>query len=583
MRVDTALAGREKEWTFVGRRSWREKAGVLYPPVYCNPLFDRGEQMPPEYYCEYARLEYAYPTTEVFSDVDARITFEQRYAYKKSCGIVLRAIDSVRFYAVEAVDMGRKGHDYRVSLILHDGRGYLTEIACGYAPHSVQADAVIHGRITDRRMWEASSPDPATLRVVTEGPKIKVLMDGRELFTAEDSTFRAGASGIFAMGPVRILDYRLDGTPAGAAVEPWHIVNEPRLFFYPVPDNAVEGYHGSPVLTRSTKGEIILTFFQGKAGPPGSAAGVRGNTVGVAFTTSADDGRTWSSPKIAYRKEGYSAHGGYCIYPHEDGRWTLLMCGLERVADEQHSPEGRIVSLESTDRGETWSEPREMILGGKPASSYEMRLRAYSPILRLSDSTLIQSWYWYSGSDEERRARSFVIKSPDDGRTWSAPIFIDNTEFDTNECAIAEVEPGHLVAFMRTLRARNMWRSESRDYGQTWTALVQSTLSATCPLLMARGGALVLAARNGGGNMVTISFDSGHTWTKPRIILVGGMGSMIGLSDGRFLLAAVTWWGNPARIRAHVFRLTAYGPEPALEGYENLRYSSDLDLLWRDY
>ena len=534
----------------------------------------------PGLYCERSPFECAYPTTQVFSEVDASVTFELRYSCGNACGIVLRAVDSVRFYSVEAVDMGRKGNDYHVSLVLHDEQGYLTEIACGYAPHAGQPDAVLHGGIEDRRMWERSSPGPATLRVTTDGPKIKVLMDGSEVFTAHDSTYRAGATGICVDGPVTILDYTLKATPAVGKAEPWRMIDKPRICFYPVPDDAVGGYHGASIVTRSTKGEIILSFYQGKRKPSGYPS-IDGPTAGVAFTTSADDGRTWSPPKVAYRREGYLAHG--LIYPHEDGRWTLVASESERIQGGQYAPP-RIISMESADRGETWSEPHELILGGKPASDYggEGRISLYGPIFRLSDGTLIQTWYWYSGANGTRRDSSVLVRSTDDGRTWSAPIFIDNTEFDTNECAVAELEPGHLVAFMRTLRARNMWRSESTDYGKTWAPMVQSTISAECPLLIAQQGALVLAGRGFGGLTVAMSFDGGQTWTRPRVIPVGSMGGMVGLSDGRVLATVSTWWGNPARMRACIFRITPDGPEAAFEGYEDVRYVSDLDLLWRE-
>ena len=63
VQVNTTLAGREKEWTFVGRSTWTEKGGMISSPltnyaVYVDhPEFRWSKQ-------------YAYPTTQFFSDLD---------------------------------------------------------------------------------------------------------------------------------------------------------------------------------------------------------------------------------------------------------------------------------------------------------------------------------------------------------------------------------------------------------------------------------------------------------------------------------------------------------------------------------
>ena len=41
---------------------------------------------------------------------------------------------------------------------------------------------------------------------------------------------------------------------------------------------------------------------------------------------------------------------------------------------------------------------------------------------------------------------------------------------------VVELEPGHLAAFMRSRAADNIYRSESKDNGETWTAPVPTVL-----------------------------------------------------------------------------------------------------------
>ena len=154
--INTRLDGREHAWSFSGRPTWKEIDGVIYSPMFSNPLFDRGDQIP-NTYADYAlyeehpemcfRWEQAYPTLAFFTDIETSIDLQQYYSSGGGCGLIFRALDSVRFYAVEVTDMGRKGHDYRVALMVSDASGYRTELACGYAPHSVVEDDLIHGRI----------------------------------------------------------------------------------------------------------------------------------------------------------------------------------------------------------------------------------------------------------------------------------------------------------------------------------------------------------------------------------------------------------------------------------------------------
>jgi hypothetical protein len=244
----------------------------------------------------------------------------------------------------------------------------------------------------------------------------------------------------------------------------------------------------------------------------------------------------------------------------------LIATESKPVRSEGETAEFQIVYLESTDRGQSWTAPRKMLFGGRTASEYDWRnFNLHSPIFRLRDGTLLMTGYRVEVApgaetvdNATRLDQSFVVRSTDGGKSWSAPVLIDRAEFDTNECMIGEPEPGKLISFSRTLRARNMWTSTSEDGGLYWSALQQSNVSGECPFMLTHSsGALVLATR---GTGVSISFDAGMSWTKPRMLTVDGMMSMVELSDGRVLIGGHFGWANPTYITADTFRVTPDGP-----------------------
>ena len=66
IRLNTALTGNEKDWTFVGAPKWKQDPeGILYPPVWSYPNFDPDPTQVPNHYAhELARKDYAFLTSQ---------------------------------------------------------------------------------------------------------------------------------------------------------------------------------------------------------------------------------------------------------------------------------------------------------------------------------------------------------------------------------------------------------------------------------------------------------------------------------------------------------------------------------------
>ena len=131
---------------------------------------------------------------------------------------------------------------------------------------------------------------------------------------------------------------------------------------------------------------------------------------------------------------------------------------------------------------------------------------------------------------------------------------------------MAEVAPGRLVAFMRTLRARYMWKSASEDGGYTWSPLTQSDISAECPCLLAHSSGTLILGSRGAGTFLRLSRDGGRTWGDTwRMSPASAMMGMVEMADGRVLNVMHEGYRVPGHVRGQLFRVTTEGPV-AVEG-----------------
>jgi photosystem II stability/assembly factor-like uncharacterized protein len=293
--------------------------------------------------------------------------------------------------------------------------------------------------------------------------------------------------------------------------------------------------------------------------PKGSGPG-----KAIVFTVSRDGARTWSRPRPIYAPAGRDCHPS-SLFAHADGG---LSCFLGAAAVEAGRTAWSTLVTRSRDGGATWSPAEELRAGGRPLPE---GTHLYSPALRLGDGTVVMCGYetrtvagGSSESNAERLDRSLLFRSHDDGVSWEAPAYFDPDNDDHNECMVAEVAPGHLVAFMRTLRATSLWTSSSEDGGRTWKPLVQTTESAECPMLLRHSSGALLLGSRGYGTFLSLSRDRGRTWSRRyRISPASAMMGMVEMGDGSVLIVMHEGYRIPGLVRAQLFRVTPAGPVPA--------------------
>ena len=550
-RLNTTLTGNRDSWTFIGHPGWREDhEGQIYPPVWSYESFDPDPTRPPNYYAhELAREDYAFLTSETLDDTDISVDHKCPYGSVLHGGIVFRAMDSARCYVLDVWDLGRKAQAYELTLWLQDGSGLRRELAMARMPHSIVPDRIVQNGARTRADWDRSSPDWVRLRVQASGTLIRVSMDGQIAFELRDDTYPVGRVGLVARGSVLFRDLQVEGA-AEEPSEPWsaHEGELPR-FFYPG-GTQPEGFNAYPVVAQSDEGPTLVAWSH--------APRPRESEPCVVLTRSEDDGSSWTKPAVLFSRPGH-----YCmptsLYVHRDGAVSCLIIYAESEASGAVT-----LVLRSEDGGDTWIEEGELAVGGRPLSSIPYA-HPYSPMQRLSDGTVVMCVYEADTSrgddNSRRRDRSMLLRSEDDGRTWDEPIYFEPDNFDHNECMVAEVEPGRLVAFMRTLRATCMWTSTSDDGGRSWTKLTQSDISAECPCLLAHSsGALVLGSR-GYGTFLRLSPDQGRTWSETfRLSPASAMMGLVEMGDGRVMVVMHEGYRVPGYIRAQCFDVTPGGP-----------------------
>ena len=556
--INAAMKGNEENWTFVGVPKWTEDhEGHIYPPVWSYPNFDTDPNRPPSSYAhELAREDFAFLTSHALSDTDISVAHKCPYGSVIHGGIVFRAVDSTRFYVLDIADMGRKGHHYELNLWVQDATGYRRLIASGRAPHSIVPERIVQTGPKTRAEWNNSSPDWVTIRIQATGTYIRVSMDGAIVFELRDRTYPIGYVGLAGRGAVYFKNLRVEGVPAEPQ-ETWslHDGEMPR-FFYPGKKQA-EGFNAYPAACRTEQGATLVVWGH----TPLARKPRHSNTV--VFTRSDDEGRTWSPLSCIY-DNGDTICSPSSILAHQDG---TISCFMRSWPEGGQRPAN--VTIRSTDGGKSWSTAEQLTFGGHPLTKTQ---GLYSPAIRLSDGTVVMCGYDAQvvpggdpGCNADRLDRSLFLRSTDDGYTWDEPIYFDKDNYDHNECMVAEVEPGKLVAFMRTLAAPFMWISRSEDGGMTWTRLEQSTVSAECPILLKHSsGALVLGSR-GFGTFLKLSFDGGQTWSGSyRMSPASAMMAMVEMADGRVLNIMHEGYRVPSYIRGQCFTVTQDGPRAAV-------------------
>ncbi|MGE4551147.1 MAG: sialidase family protein [Opitutales bacterium] len=263
---------------------------------------------------------------------------------------------------------------------------------------------------------------------------------------------------------------------------------------------------GWPNLTTIPGGEALSVYFNR------ASHGLEEGDLSCA--ASADGGQTWElrGTPAPHPTGGNRMHLAVGLAGNDD--LLVFSSGFSLQTEEFTGFGGQWLSRLSSS-GRSWEvddAPKvpEHCLGAIP----------FGRILKLSDERLAYSCYRSEGRGNP--SKSWIVFSEDDGATWSS--YAQFGEDDSNEATLLEVEPGRLLAAVRTHLDHHVKLCESRDGGASWSDVGPLTLPMQHPADLIRlGEGLILLTygmRNRGlmGVGARLSQDGGATWRAPWVL-----------------------------------------------------------------
>ena len=219
-----------------------------------------------------------------------------------------------------------------------------------------------------------------------------------------------------------------------------------------IPNGGYRSGHG-PALLELPNGDLLCVWFAGS---------FEGNAdVHIVCSRLEKDSEAWTEPVDVSGDPERSEQNPSLFYGPNGAAWCMYTAQLDRQAGKDNMQFTAVVRCQkSFDGGKTWG-PYETVF---PEEGTFCR----QPIQILSNGRWIFSNWLCTDSAEGLSGDPTAFRISDDqGKTWRTVMMPES--HGHVHANVVELEPGHLVAFMRNREAYRIHRSESFDYGETWS------------------------------------------------------------------------------------------------------------------
>ena len=247
--------------------------------------------------------------------------------------------------------------------------------------------------------------------------------------------------------------------------------------------------HRIPGLATSNAGTLLGVYdfrYRGWGDLPGH--------IDVALSRSTDGGQTWEEARVIMDmgSDPAFAHDGVgdpaILVDRTTGTiWVVASWHHGNLGWNRSGPgfeptqTGQLVLVRSDDDGVTWSDPINITRQVKQ-EEWCFLLQGPGRGITMEDGTLVFPAQYQLSPAERREPRSTVLWSKDHGKTWSLGT---TAKPNTTEAAVVETRRGRLMLNMRDNRGGSRAITVSDDLGATWSTHDTSRSALEEPVCMA--------------------------------------------------------------------------------------------------
>ena len=219
-----------------------------------------------------------------------------------------------------------------------------------------------------------------------------------------------------------------------------------------LPDGGYPTAH-APALLELPNGDMLCCWV---AGTYEGSADIR-----IICSRLERDGDRWSKPVDISGDPTRSEQNPSLFYGPDDAVWAIYTAQLDRQAGKDNMQfTSQIRCQKSTDGGRTWG-PYETLFAREGSFCRQ-------PIQVLANGRWIfGNWLCTDSVDGLSGDPTAFQISDDQGKTWRQ-VDMPNSRGRVH-ANVVEMDDGHLLAFMRSREADFIYRSESFDWGDTWS------------------------------------------------------------------------------------------------------------------
>lgn len=277
----------------------------------------------------------------------------------------------------------------------------------------------------------------------------------------------------------------------------------------------------APTLIETEDGGLLCAWFAGSFEGSGD--------ISIAVSKLNPEKQIWEEPQIVSKGINRSEQNPSFFRAPDNSIWLIYTSQKSRQEGKDNMQFTSIIMRQKTyDEGKTWEEPE--ILFDDEGTFARQTIQILS-----NGRWIFGTWLCEDTPEGLTNDPTEFRISDDQGKTWEK-VRVPESKGRVHANVIELDDEGHLIAFMRSRFADNIYYSESKDYGDSWTIPEKTVLpnnNASISAIKLDTGEIALAYNLNAANnpefgvvawpglrnpvAVSVSEDNGKTWPVGRI------------------------------------------------------------------